>query len=208
MQNGIFSIQQACPQCGGAGKVIEKPCKPCHGEGRLEERRTLSVRIPEGVDNGDRIRLTGQGEAGPAGAPAGDLYVEVHVREHKIFQREGNDLHCELPIRFSQAALGAELPVPTLDGEVPITIPPETQTGQQFRLRGRGVKSVRNGRTGDLICRVVVETPVRLTKQQRELFEQLETTFAGGAAEKHMPRAKTWVAGVKQFWSRVTSQVS
>jgi molecular chaperone DnaJ len=185
--------------------MIEKPCKQCHGAGRLEETRTLSVRIPAGVDNGDRIRLTGQGEAGPAGTEPGDLYVEVRVREHAIFQREGNNLYCELPIRFAQAALGAELPVPTLEGEVPIGIPPETQTGQQFTLRGRGVKSVRGGRTGDLICRVVVETPVRLTREQRELFEKLEATFANGEADKHSPRAKTWVDGVKQFWSRVTS---
>jgi molecular chaperone DnaJ len=205
MQNGIFSIQQACPHCGGSGQAIEKPCKQCDGEGRLEETRQLSVNIPAGVDNGDRIRLTGQGEAGPAGGEAGDLYVEVRVREHAIFQRDGNDLHCELPIRFAQAALGAELLVPTLEGEVPINIPPETQTGQMFRLRGRGVKSVRSSRNGDLICRVVVETPVRLTKQQRDLFEQLEATFADGEADKHTPRAKTWVDGVKQFWSRVTS---
>ncbi|NMW26228.1 molecular chaperone DnaJ, partial [Rhodanobacter denitrificans] len=150
-------------------------------------------------------RLTGQGEAGPAGAPAGDLYVEVHVREHAIFQRDGNDLYCELPIRFSQAALGAELPVPTLEGEVPVSIPPETQTGTQFRLRGRGVKSVRSSRHGDLICRVVVETPVRLTKQQRELLESLEATFDGNDAGKHTPRAKGWVDGVKKFWSRVTA---
>jgi molecular chaperone DnaJ len=163
------------------------------------------VRIPAGVDNGDRIRLAGQGEAGPAGAESGDLYVEVRVREHAIFQRDGNDLYCEVPIRFSQAALGAQLPVPTLEGEVEITIPPETQTGHQLRLRGRGVKSVRSGRHGDLICRVVVETPVRLTREQRELFEQLEATFAGDEAEKHMPQAKNWVDGVKQFWSRVTS---
>jgi molecular chaperone DnaJ len=205
MQNGIFSIQQACPHCGGTGPTIEKLCKKCHGEGRLEETRTLSVQIPAGVDNGDRIRLTGQGEAGPAGSPAGDLYVEVHVREHAIFQREGNDLYCELPIRFSHAALGTELPVPTLEGEVPISIPPETQTGQEFRLRGRGVKSVRSGRHGDLICKVVVETPVRLTRQQRELLEQLEASFDDGDGEKHMPRAKTWGEGVRQFWSRVTS---
>jgi molecular chaperone DnaJ len=205
MQNGIFSIQQACPHGGGSGQMIEKPSKQCDGEGRLEEIRALSVNIPAGVDNGDRIRLTGQGEAGPAGGEAGDLYVEVRVREHDIFQREGNDLHCELPIRFAQAALGAELLVPTLEGEVPINIPPETQTGQMFRLRGRGVKSVRSSRAGDLICRVVVETPVRLTKQQRELLEQLETTFAHDEAERHTPRAKTWVDGVKQFWSRVTS---
>jgi molecular chaperone DnaJ len=205
MQNGIFSIQQACPHCGGSGHAIEKPCKECDGEGRLEETRALSVNIPAGVDNGDRIRLAGQGEAGPAGTEAGDLYVEVRVREHAIFQRDGNDLHCELPIRFSQAALGAELQVPTLEGEVPMAIPPETQTGQLFRLRGRGVKSVRSSRTGDLICRVVVETPVRLTKEQRDLLEQLETTFSGGDADQHTPRAKSWVDGVKQFWSRVTS---
>ena len=205
MQNGIFSIQQSCPHCGGAGQTIEKPCKPCRGEGRLEETRTLSVRIPAGVDTGDRIRLTGQGEAGGAGAEAGDLYVEVHVREHAIFQRQGNDLYCELPIRFGQAALGDELMVPTLEGEVSIQVPPETQTGQQFRLRGRGVKSVRSGRTGDLICHVVVETPVRLTRQQRELMEQLEATFKHEDADQHTPRAKTWVDGVKQFWSRVTS---
>jgi molecular chaperone DnaJ len=205
MQNGIFSIQQACPHCGGSGQMIEHPCKPCHGEGRLQENRVLSVQIPAGVDNGDRIRLSGQGEAGPSGSPAGDLYVEVHVREHAIFQRDGNDLYCELPIRFSQAALGAELPVPTLGGEVPINIPAETQTGQQFRLRGRGVKSVRSGRTGDLICRVVVETPVRLTRQQRELFESLEATFAEGEPDRHTPRAKGWMDGVREFWSRVTS---
>ncbi len=205
MQNGIFSIQQACPHCGGTGQTIEKPCKKCHGEGRIDETRTLSVQVPSGVDNGDRIRLTGQGEAGPAGAPAGDLYVEVHVREHAIFQREGNDLYCELPIRFSQAALGAELPVPTLDGEVPISIPPETQTGTQFHLRGRGVKSVRSSRHGDLICRVVVETPVRLTKEQRELLSSLEATFAGSDASKHTPRANGWMNGVKQFWSKVTA---
>ncbi|MEO8777840.1 MAG: molecular chaperone DnaJ [Rhodanobacter sp.] len=205
MQNGIFSIQQACPHCGGTGQTIENPCRKCHGEGRIEETRALSVQIPEGVDNGDRIRLSGQGEAGPSGAPAGDLYVEVNVREHPIFQREGSDLYCELPIRFSQAALGVALPVPTLEGEVPVNIPPETQTGTQFRLRGRGVKSVRSSRHGDLICRVVVETPVRLTRQQRELLESLEATFKGTDADKHTPRAKGWVDGVKKFWSKVTA---
>jgi molecular chaperone DnaJ len=205
MQNGIFSIQQTCPTCGGSGQVIDKPCRKCHGQGRLEETRTLEVQVPSGVDNGDRNRLNGQGEAGPAGAPAGDLYVEVQVREHPIFQREGNDLYCEVPIRFSQAALGVSLPVPTLDGEVPVNIPPETQTGTQFRLRGRGVTSVHNNRHGDLICRVVVETPVRLTKQQRELLASLEATFQGDDADSHTPRAKGWVDGVRQFWSRVTA---
>jgi len=204
MQNGIFSIQQACPHCGGTGQAIEKPCRKCHGEGRLEETRTLSVQIPEGVDNGDRIRLTGQGEAGPAGAPAGDLYVEVHVREHAIFQRENDDLYCEVPIRFSQAVLGAELEVPTLGGEAMIRIPAETQTGKLFRLRGKGVRNVRSGRVGDLICKVVIETPVRLNKQQRELLEQFEASF-GEDGRKHTPRASSWLEGVKQFWERVTS---
>ncbi len=205
MQNGIFSIQQACPTCGGSGQAIDKPCKKCHGQGRLEETRTLEVQVPAGVDNGDRIRLSGQGEAGPTGAPTGDLYVEVQVREHAIFQREGNDLYCEVPIRFSQAALGVALPVPTLDGEVPVNIPPETQTGTQFRLRGRGVTSVHNTRHGDLVCRVVVETPVRLTRQQRELFTSLEATFQGDDADSHTPRAKGWMDGVREFWSRVTA---
>ena len=205
MQNGIFSIQQACPTCGGSGQTIDKPCKHCHGQGRVEETRTLQVQIPAGVDIGDRIRLSGQGEAGPASAPAGDLYVEVQVRTHAIFQREGNDLYCEVPIRFSQAALGVALPVPTLEGEVPVNIPPETQTGTQFRLRGRGVASAHNKRHGDLICRVVVETPVRLTRQQRELFTALEATFQDDTAQTHTPRAKSWLDGVREFWSRVTA---
>jgi len=206
MQNGIFSIQQTCPHCGGAGKVIQNPCRACHGEGRLQDERTLSVRIPAGVDSGDRIRLSGQGEAGPSGSAPGDLYVEVHVREHRIFQRDGDDLHCEVPIRLAQAALGAQIEVPSLDGGITISVPPETQSGHVFRLRGQGVKSVRSGRTGDLLCRVVVETPVRLTREQRELLEQFEATFADAdEAAKHSPRASSFVDGVKQFWSKMTS---
>ncbi len=206
MQNGIFSIQQTCPHCGGAGRVIQNPCKACHGEGRLQDERTLSVRIPAGVDNGDRIRLAGQGEAGPAGSTPGDLYVEVHVREHPIFQRDGDDLHCEVPIRFAQAALGAHIEVPTLGGATTVSVPPETQSGHVFRLRGQGVKSVRSGRAGDLLCRVVVETPVRLTKQQRELLEQFESTFAQPEeAAKHSPRSTGFVENVKQFWAKMTS---
>ncbi|HEX7130064.1 MAG TPA: molecular chaperone DnaJ [Rhodanobacteraceae bacterium] len=206
MQNGIFSIQQACPHCGGAGRVVQNPCKACHGEGRLQDERTLSVRIPAGVDSGDRIRLSGQGEAGPAGASPGDLYVEVHVREHEIFQRDGDDLHCEVPIRLAQAALGAQIEVPTLNGGTTISVPPETQSGHVFRLRGQGVKSVRSGRTGDLLCRVVVETPVRLTREQRELLEQFDATFADAdEAAKHSPRASSFVSGVKQFWAKMTS---
>jgi molecular chaperone DnaJ len=205
MQNGIFSIQQACPHCAGSGKVIANPCRECRGEGRVHDERTLSIKIPAGVDNGDRIRLSGQGEAGPAGTVPGDLYVEVRVREHAIFQRDGDDLHCEIPIRFAQAALGAELKVPTLDGETEIKIPPETQTGKLFRLRGKGVKSVRSGRTGDLHCRVAIETPVRLTTEQRELLQQFEATFSGDEAAAHSPRNSSWLDGVKRFWDRVIS---
>jgi len=205
MQNGIFSIQQACPHCAGSGKVITNPCKECHGEGRVHDERTLSIKIPAGVDNGDRIRLAGQGEAGPGGTVPGDLYVEVRVREHAIFQRDGDDLHCEIPLRFGQAALGAEIKVPTLDGEAEIRIPAETQSGKVFRLRGKGVKSVRSGRMGDLICRAVVETPVRLTSAQRDLLQQFEATFAGTDAATHSPRDSNWLDGVKRFWDRVTS---
>ncbi|HEX7349349.1 MAG TPA: molecular chaperone DnaJ [Rhodanobacteraceae bacterium] len=205
MQNGIFSIQQACPRCGGSGRVIQKPCKHCHGEGRLEDERSLEVKVPAGVDDGDRIRLTGQGEAGPSGTTPGDLYVEIQVREHPIFKREGNDLRCEVPIHFAQAVLGAEIEVPILGGATRIAVPPETQTGQEFRLRGQGVKSVRSRNTGDLYCTVVVETPVRLDKRQRELLEQFEATFADAAeAKKHSPRSSGFVDNVKQFWAKMT----
>ncbi|MBL0163292.1 MAG: molecular chaperone DnaJ [Xanthomonadales bacterium] len=205
MQNGIFSVQQTCPHCAGAGKTVANPCHDCKGEGRVNDERSLEVKIPAGVDNGDRIRLSGQGEAGPAGTVPGDLYVEVRVREHAIFTREGDDLYCEVPIRFGQAALGADLVVPTLGGEATVAIPAETQTGKLFRLRGKGVKSVRSGRTGDLLCRVVVETPVKLTPHQRELIAELETTFDGENAQTHSPRNRSWLDGVKQFWDRVTS---
>ncbi|MBN8737293.1 MAG: molecular chaperone DnaJ [Xanthomonadales bacterium] len=205
MQNGIFSIQQTCPHCGGAGRTIVTPCKHCHGEGRLEDERSLQVKVPAGVDDGDRIRLAGQGEAGPSGSTPGDLYVEIHVREHPIFKRDGDNLRCEVPIRFAQAALGAAIEVPILGGATTITVPPETQTGQEFRLRGQGVKSVRSRHTGDLYCTVVVETPVRLDKRQRELLEQFEATFADvEEAKKHSPRNSGFVDGVKQFWAKMT----
>ena len=204
-QRGIFAMQQPCPHCGGNGKRIVSPCKSCKGAGRVEEEKVLSVKIPAGVDNGDRIRLAGEGEAGPAGAPAGDLYVDVRVRDHDIFQRDGDDLHCEVPIRISQAALGDTVRVPTLGGEAEIRIPPETQTGKVFRLREKGVRSVRSRSTGDLYCRVVVETPVNLTSQQRELLEQFEATFVGEDAKRHSPRSSTFMDGVKSFWERMTS---
>lgn len=205
MQRGIFSMQQACPECQGRGQVIVNPCLACHGNGRVHGERTLDVKVPAGVDNGDRIRLAGEGEAGPAGAPPGDLYVEIHVREHAIFQRDGDDLHCEVPIRITQAALGDTVRVPTLKGDAEIRIPAETQSGKVFRLRGKGVKSVRSRSEGDLYCRAVVETPVNLTPEQRELLEKFEATFVGDGARKHSPKHSTFMDGVKGFWDRMVS---
>ena len=205
IQRGIFTMQQPCPQCGGRGQVVTNPCTHCHGNGRIEEEKILSVKIPAGVDNGDRIRLAGEGEAGPAGTPPGDLYVEVRVRPHDIFQRDGDDLHCEVPIRITQAALGDVVQVPTLDGETEIRIPAETQSGKVFRLRGKGVKSVRSRAPGDLYCKVEVETPVNLTARQRELLEEFEATFTGEGARRHSPKASTFLDGVKGFWDRMVS---
>ncbi len=205
IQRGIFAMQQSCPHCAGRGQIVQNPCGSCHGAGRVEETKVLSVKIPPGVDNGDRIRLSGEGEAGPAGTPPGDLYVEVRVREHAIFQRDGDDLHCEVPIRISQAALGDTVRVATLGGEAEIRIPAETQTGKLFRLRGKGVRSVRSRSEGDLYCRVVVETPVNLTADQRKLLEQFESTFNGEDARKHSPKSATFIDGVKGFWDQMTS---
>jgi molecular chaperone DnaJ len=205
MQRGIFTMQQPCPHCGGRGQTISNPCKTCHGNGRVEEEKVLSVKIPAGVDNGDRIRLAGEGEAGPVGTAPGDLYVEVRVRPHDIFVRDGDDLHCDVPIRISQAALGDTVRVPTLGGEAEIRIPAETQTGKVFRLRDKGVKSVRSRRPGDLYCKAVVETPVNLTAEQRTLLEQFEATFVGDGARKHSPKSSTFLDGVKGFWDRMVS---
>ena len=205
MQRGPFMMQAPCPHCDGAGKTIANPCKLCNGNGRVEQEKTLAVKIPAGVDSGDRIRLAGEGEAGPAGAPPGDLYVEVRVRPHEIFERDGDDLHCEVPIRISQAALGDIVRVPTLGGEVELRIPAETQTGKVFRLRDRGVKSVRSRQPGDLYCKAVVETPVNLTPEQRQLLEQFEATFVGDGARRHSPKSSTFLDGVKGFWDRMVS---
>ena len=205
MQRGPFAMQAPCPHCGGAGKTIANPCRACDGAGRVEEEKTLAVKIPAGVDSGDRIRLAGEGEAGPAGTPPGDLYVEVRVRPHPIFARDGDDLHCEVPIRISQAALGDVVRVPTLDGELELRIPAETQSGKVFRLRDRGVRSVRSRHPGDLYCKVAVETPVNLTSEQRELLQKFEATFGGEEARKHSPRSATFLDGVKGFWDRMVS---
>ncbi|QTR54429.1 molecular chaperone DnaJ [Thiothrix unzii] len=199
MQQGFFAIQQTCPHCHGSGKIIADPCPDCHGQGRKEKQKTLSVRIPAGVDNGDRVRLAGEGEGGVNGGPAGDLYVQVFVKAHPLFQRDGDTLHCEMPIRFTTAALGGELEVPTLEGKINLKIPAETQTGKQFRLRGKGVKSVRSATAGDLICRVIVETPVNLTKRQRELLEELDTSMHEGG-KKHSPKEHGWTDKAKSFF--------
>jgi len=186
MQQGFFSISQTCPTCRGRGAVIEDPCQTCHGVGRVQEAKTLSVKVPAGVDTGDRIRLAGEGEAGEMGGPPGDLYVQVRVKEHSIFTREESDLYCEVPIAITAAALGGELEVPTLDGKLKLKIPAGTQTGRMFRMRGKGIRSVRGGDVGDLICRVVVETPVNLTDEQREMFRRLDETLQGGGSRHNM----------------------
>ena len=199
MQQGFFSIQQACPRCQGRGTIIPDPCETCRGSGRIEEQKTLSVKVPAGVDNGDRIRLTGEGEVGEHGGSPGDLYVQIQVKPHPIFTREDNDLYCEVPIGFHTAALGGELEVPTLDGRLSLKIPPETQTSKVFRLRGKGVKPVRGGPTGDLLCRIVVETPVNLTREQKELLEKFAATMEA-SGERHTPQQGSWLDGVKKFF--------
>lgn len=204
MRQGFFAVQQTCPHCHGRGKIIKDPCQRCHGNGRIEKQKTLSVKIPAGVDTGDRIRLSGEGEAGQQGAAAGDLYVQVHVKEHKIFIREGNDLYCEVPINFTMAALGGEIEVPTLDGKVKLKIPAETQTGKLFRMRSKGVKSVRGGLQGDLLCRVIVETPVKLNEKQKALLTQLGESFSGPSGAQNSPKAKSFLDGVKKFFDDLT----
>jgi len=204
MQQGIFSVQQTCPACKGGGQVIKNPCRSCHGQGRVRETKTLSVKIPAGVDTGDRIRLAGEGEAGVAGSSAGDLYVEVRVRAHRLFERDSDDLYCEVPIHFTTAAIGGELEIPTLNGQVKLKIPEETQTGRMFRLKGKGVKSVRSHRQGDLMCKVVIETPVRLSKDQKVLLKQFEESYASSKTD-HNPKSSSWLGGVKEFFERMTS---
>ena len=199
MQQGFFSIQQTCPKCHGTGKVIPEPCVTCAGAGRIKRNKTLEVKIPAGIDDGMRIRSSGNGEPGMNGGPPGDLYVEIHIKQHPVFQREGDDLHCEIPISFAKAALGGEIEVPTLSGKASFTLPEGTQTGKTFRLRSKGVKGVRSGYAGDLFCHVVIETPVKLTDRQRDLLREFEQlTNEGGA--KHSPQSKSWKEKVKGFF--------
>ena len=200
-QQGFFVTEAVCPTCHGSGKKIEKPCKSCHGEGRVHKKKNLSVKIPAGVDTGNQLRLSGEGAAGENGAPAGDLYVVIHVKEHHIFERDGNNLYCEVPISFAMAALGGEIEVPTLDGKVKLKIPAETQTGKLFRMRGKGGTSTRSGYAGDLICRVVIETPVNLNKEQKELLEKLEESLKG--QKSHSPKSSSFLDGVKKFFDNL-----
>jgi molecular chaperone DnaJ len=200
MQQGFFTVQQSCPRCHGRGQVVADPCGKCRGQGRMRKQKTLSVKVPAGVDTGDRIRLSGEGEAGRNGGPAGDLYVEVRVREHAIFERDGAHLSCEVPVSFARAALGGSIEVPTLDGTATIKVPPETQSGRVFRLREKGIRPVRGGTTGDLFCRVVVETPVHLTREQKDLLQKFEASLQTDG-KRHHPREETWLDGVKRFFT-------
>ena len=199
LQQGFFSIQQTCPKCHGTGKVIAEPCQTCHGAGRVKKQKTLSVKIPAGVDEGDRIRLAGEGEPGVNGGPPGDLYVQMQVKAHPVFQRDHDDLHCEMPISFATAALGGEIEIPTLDGSAKIRIPSESQSGKVFRLRGKGIKGVRSHSHGDLLCHVVIETPVNLTERQKDLLREFEAATQQDR-ERHNPRAKSWMDKVKDFF--------
>ncbi len=203
MQQGFFQVQQTCPKCRGQGKTISDPCRDCRGQGLLEKTKTLSVKVPPGVDTGDRIRLSGEGEAGPSGGPSGDLFVQIAVRQHNLFERDGRNLYCEVPINFVDAALGGELEVPTLDGKVKLKIPSETQTGKMFRLRGKGVLPVRGGPVGDLMCRAVVETPVNLSSQQKQLLQEFRSTLNEGG-NRQSPRQSSWFEGVKSFFDGMT----
>ena len=200
LQRGFFSVQQTCPTCRGKGKVITDPCSGCQGQGRRKQNKKLSVKIPPGVDTGDRIRLGGEGEAGEAGSQPGDLYVEIHLKAHPIFERDGKDLYCDVPISFNVAALGGELDVPTLSGRVKLKVPAETQTGKAFRLRGMGVPSVRGGAKGDTICRITVETPINLTAKQKELLKEFEGTLSESNSQQHNPQTTSWFDKVKKFF--------
>ena len=200
MQQGFFTVQQTCPRCQGRGQVISDPCGSCRGQGRVRKQKTLAVKIPAGVDTGDRIRLGGEGEAGRNGGPNGDLYVEIRVKEHDIFERDGSHLSCEVPVTFATATLGGSVEVPTLDGNASIKIPAETQSGRVFRLREKGIKPVRGGPTGDLFCRIVVETPVNLSREQRELLRQFNESLQSDTRSHH-PREESWLDGVKRFFT-------
>jgi molecular chaperone DnaJ len=199
MRQGFFSIQQTCPHCHGTGKIIPEPCLTCHGQGKIKKTKTLEVKIPAGINEGMRIRSAGNGEPGTNGGPAGDLYIEIRIKQHEIFERDGDDLHCTVPVGLTLAALGGGIEVPTLGGKAEIELPEGTQHGKTFRLRGKGIKGVRSSYPGDLYCHISVETPVKLTEHQRKLLKELDESFnkSGG---KHSPNAKSWTDHVKDLF--------
>ena len=200
MRQGFFSVQQTCPHCRGSGKIITDPCSPCHGQGKIKRQKTLEIKIPAGIDDGMRIRSTGNGEPGTNGGPPGDLFIEIRIKKHDVFQRDGDDLHCAVPISFTTAALGGEISVPTLSGEAAIDLPEGTQTGKQFRLRGKGIKGVRSSFPGDLYCHITVETPVKLTEHQRKLLRELDESLKKGG-DKHSPSEAGWADKLKNLFS-------
>ncbi|MBD3893373.1 molecular chaperone DnaJ [Hydrogenophaga sp.] len=200
VRQGFFSVQQTCPHCHGSGKIIPEPCPACHGQGKIKRQKTLEIKIPSGIDDGQRIRSTGNGEPGQNGGPSGDLYIEVRLRKHDIFEREGDDLHCQVPVPMTTAALGGEIDVPTLTGKASIDLPEGTQSGKTFRLRGKGIKGVRSSYPGDLYCHIAVETPVKLTEQQRKLLRDLDESFKKGGL-RHSPNDKGWFEKAKSFFS-------
>ncbi len=200
MRQGFFSVQQTCPHCRGSGKIIPEPCTACHGQGKVKKQKTLEVKIPAGIDDSMRIRSAGNGEPGTNGGPPGDLYIEIRLKKHDIFERDGDDLHCAVPISFTRAALGGEIEVPTLQGKAAIDIPEGTQAGKQFRLRGKGVKGVRSSYPGDLYCHIAVETPVKLTEHQRKLLKELDDSLKKGGA-KHSPTEESWSDKLRGFFS-------
>lgn len=200
MRQGFFSVQQPCPTCRGAGKTIADPCNSCQGQGQIKKTKTLEVKIPAGIDGGMRIRSSGNGEPGTNGGPPGDLYIEIRLKKHDIFERDGDDLHCSVPISMVTAALGGEIDVPTLEGKAAIDMPEGTQTGKQFRLRGKGIKGVRGSYPGDLYCHITVETPVKLSEHQRKLLKELDESFKKGGS-KHSPTGDSWTDRLKSFFS-------
>ena len=200
MRQGFFSVQQTCPHCHGSGKIIPEPCTSCHGQGKLKKQKTLEIKIPAGIDDGMRIRSAGNGEPGRNGGPAGDLFIEIRVKRHDLFERDGDDLHVQVPVNITTATLGGEIEVPTLAGKAAIDIPEGTQHGKQFRLRGKGIKGVRASYPGDLYIHVVVETPVKLTEHQRKLMKELDESFKKGGT-KHSPNEKGWFEKAREFFS-------
>lgn len=199
LRQGFFAIQQTCPHCHGSGKIIPEPCTTCNGQGKIKKQKTLEVKIPAGINEGMRIRSAGNGEPGTNGGPPGDLYIEIRVRQHDIFERDGDDLHCTVPVALTTAALGGAIEVPTLQGKAEIELPEGTQHGKTFRLRGKGVKGLRSSYPGDLYCHVSVETPVKLTEHQRKLLKELDDSFRKGG-ERHSPNAKSWTDKVKDLF--------